>query len=117
MGGNTVSSACGLQQCTPAEVFTLCNVCPLLWGCSLESSTMYPPPWCRLLVGWHAAVCSGICTGTCPYRATDGLQGVYKDSMAEFAIAACFYFARQFPALQAQQARHHWEELTSSKIR
>ena len=47
----------------------------------------------------------------------DALQGPYSHSLAEWAITACSYFAKDFPRLKAQQKDRNWEPYYVEELR
>ena len=45
------------------------------------------------------------------------MQGAYTQSVAEWAIAACCWFAKDLPRLQAQKRAHNWEPFLVEELR
>ncbi len=45
------------------------------------------------------------------------MQGVYSDSLAEFALAACSYFAKDLPRLQRAKADKKWDPFEVEELR
>ena len=45
------------------------------------------------------------------------MQGAYNQSLAEWAIAACCWFAKDLPRLLAQKADHNWEPYYVEELR
>lgn len=43
-------------------------------------------------------------------------RGVYADSLGEFVLAACLYFAKDFRRMRRQQAAHRWEQFYVNRI-
>ncbi len=43
-------------------------------------------------------------------------RGVYAESLGEFVLAACLYFAKDFPRMRRQQAGHRWEQFEVNVI-
>lgn len=43
-------------------------------------------------------------------------KGVYAEPLAEFAIGACIYFAKNFPRMLSNQKQSHWEQFESELI-
>ena len=46
-----------------------------------------------------------------------GLQGSYSHSLAEYTLAACNWFAKDFPRLRAQQKARKWEPFDVEELR
>ena len=49
-------------------------------------------------------------------RCTD-LQGSFSHSLAEYTLAACNWFAKDFPRLRAQQKAKNWEPFNVEELR
>lgn len=43
-------------------------------------------------------------------------RGVYAESLGEFVLAACLYFAKDFARMRRQQAEHRWEQFEVSIV-
>lgn len=43
-------------------------------------------------------------------------RGVYRESLGEFVLAACLYFAKDFRRMRRQQAEHRWEQFYVNMI-
>lgn len=43
-------------------------------------------------------------------------RGVYAESLGEFVLAACLYFAKDFRRMRRQQAEHRWEQFEVNMI-
>ena len=52
---------------------------------------------------------------SCP--ALHSLQGSYSHSLAEWALAACTWFAKQLPRLKANQEAGTWEKFYVQELR
>ena len=46
-----------------------------------------------------------------------GLQGSFSHSLAEYTLAACNWFAKDFPRLRAQQKARKWEPFNVEELR
>lgn len=47
----------------------------------------------------------------------DDVQGVFSSSLAEWALFACSYFAKDLPRMLAQQRACHWEKYNVEELR
>ena len=45
------------------------------------------------------------------------LQGAFSNSLAEYAMAGCCYFAKQLPRLMQAKADRIWETFTVQELR
>lgn len=45
------------------------------------------------------------------------LQGAFSSSLAEYAMMACLYFAKEIQVLQAQQKQANWNPIYVQEIR
>ena len=49
--------------------------------------------------------------------AFDGLQGAFSHSLAEWALTACSWFAKDLPRLKRQQKDRNWESYYVEELR
>ena len=45
------------------------------------------------------------------------MQGAFSNSLAEYAMAGCCYFAKQLPRLMQAKADRKWETFTVQELR
>lgn len=44
-------------------------------------------------------------------------KGLFSESLAEFCLASCLYFAKDFPRLLRQKAEKRWEQFLVEELR
>ena len=74
-------------------------------------------------LSWIHSVTAGLDHMLCPEIADDpnliltNAKGIYSSSLAEYVMAACSYFAKDFPRLMQQRKEKKWERYCVGELR